>query len=286
MNIFDKRPLCLILCIGLCGFFLYSLDIPILRIGILCISILLLIISLFLRKHRDKRTLLIFVSAILILSALLSFLYFDCYFNAYDLYDDEVKIEGVVIGINETSSYTTRLLVNVENLNDKHGKFYSVYAYVKKSEAKGVIEGTRVSFYAMFEGFSDESRSYNISKGINAYASDVREFQIVEYTSGGLTMLVSKAREYVTRYIISKSDKDTGAIVSALLLGERDYLPSQLRLDFKRIGISHILALSGMHLAILSLGIEKLLLLFKIGKKKRIIITVIFVCLYMAFTGF
>lgn len=286
MNIFNKRPLCLILCIGLCGFFLFSLDIPIIRIGLCCISLLLLIICLFLRKRRSKQILIALVSFALILASLLSYLYFDCYFNAYDIYEDEVKIEGVVIGVSESSSYTTRLHVNIERLNDKYGKSYSVYAYVKKAEAKGVVEGTRVSFYALLEGFSDESRSYNISKGINAYASDVRDFKIIEYTSGDLTTLVSKAREYVTRYIISRSDKDSGAIVSALLLGERDYLPSQLRLDFRRIGISHILALSGMHLAILSLGIEKLLMLLRIGKKKRIITTVIFVCLYMAFTGF
>lgn len=286
MNIFYKRPLCLILCIGLCGFFLFSLGETVLRIGMIAISILLLIISLFLWKNKSKRTMIAIISIVLFIACLLSYMYFDGYFNAYDLYEDEVEIEGVVVGISESSSYTTRLHVNVEKINGKYVHDYSFYSYAKKTDAKNVIEGTRISFYAFLEGFSDESRSYNISKGINAYASDVRDLKIIEYTNGGLTGLVNRAREYVTRYIILKSDKDSGAIVSALLLGEKDYLPSQLRLDFRRIGISHILALSGMHLAILSLGIEKTLLLFRIGKRKRIVITAIFVCLYMAFTGF
>lgn len=220
------------------------------------------------------------------LSSFLSFIYFDTYFKAYDLYDGEVEIVGVVESVSESSSYTTRLQVNVEKINGKGGKGYDFYAYAKKTDAKGVIEGTRISFSATLDGFSDESENFNIANGINAYASDVSNLKVIEYTNGGIKGLFARAREYLTRYIISKSDKDTGAIVSALLLGQRDYLPDQLRLDFRRIGISHILALSGMHLAILSMGIEKLLSLFAIEKKTRVTVTAVFVLIYMAMTGF
>ena len=82
------------------------------------------------------------------------------------------------------------------------------------------------------------------------------------------------------------TDSESGALLAALLFGERDYLSDQLRLDFQRIGISHILALSGMHLAILSIGIGKLLSLFGVKKKTRVAITSIFILMYMALTGF
>ena len=173
----------------------------------------------------------------------------------------------------------------MESINGEQTRGYHFYAYPTKTDAKGVIRGARICFKTVLDGFSDESYTYNISNGINAYAGDVKDLKILEYTST-LSLKFEKLREYLTRYTINLSNSETGAILSALLLGERDYLPDQLRLDFKRIGISHILALSGMHLAILSLGIGKALSLMGIRKKTRVAVTGVFVMIYMALTGF
>ena len=285
MNIFEKRPLCLILCVGLCGFLLFSFENTILKAIVIISAILLPIISLFFRKDKGKKIILLIMSGALLLASLMSFLYFDLYFKAYNLYEDRVEIIGVVEEVTNSSSYTSRLKLKVETIDGKAAN-YRFYVYPTKTEAKGIVEGTRIGFTAELDGFSDESYTYNIAKGINAYASDNSEIVILDQNVGGISATASRIREYLTRYTISLSDQKSGAILSALLLGERDYLPDQLRLDFKRIGISHILALSGMHLAILSLGIGKALTLLKIKKKTRIAITAIFVLLYMALTGF
>ena len=285
MNIFYKRPLCLILCIGIGGFFLFTIDNPLLRIGLIASAVLLCILSFILQKDKYKQILLRLISGVILLSSLLSFLYFDLYFKAYEVYDERVEIVGTVEEVSASSSYTLRLKVKAESIDGKQTS-YRFYAYPTKTEAEGVIEGARIKFSAELDGFSDESYSYNVSNGINAYASNVENLEILEYTSGGINGQLKRIREYITRYVISLSDRDTGAILSALLLGERDYLPDQLRLDFKRIGISHILALSGMHLAILSLGIGKALTFLGVKKKPRVLITAIFVFLYMALTGF
>ena len=285
MNIFEKRPLCLILCIGICGFLLFSFESIALRLVVICLAALLGIFSAILRKDKRKRNILLASACILILASLLSFIYFDLNFKAYDKYEGEIEVVGVVEDVSESSSYSLRLLVKVEKINGKSSRGYHFYAYPTKTEAKGVIKGARISFKTVLDGFSDESYTYNISNGINAYAGDIDDLKILEYTST-LSLKFEKIREYLTRYTINISNADTGAILSALLLGERDYLPDQLRLDFKRIGISHILALSGMHLAILSLGIGKALSLCGVSKKKRVAIIATFVMLYMALTGF
>ena len=285
MNVFEKRPLCLILCIGLCGFFLFTLDIWLLRVSLIIVAILLGFLSLILRIDKYKKTIILFSTIIILISSIFSFVYFDLFFKIYDRYDEPVEIIGVVEDVSESSSYTTRLLIKTESIDGKARK-YKLYAYPTKKEATGIIENTRISFTATLGGFSDESRFYNFAKGINAYANDTESITILEYTNGGLPGVLKHLKEYLARYTISLSNKDTGAILSALLLGERDYLPDQLRLDFKRTGISHILALSGMHLAILSVGIGKALALLKVKKKPRVAITALFVFLYMALTGF
>lgn len=286
MNIFEKRPLCLILCISLCGFLFFTFDNTVLRVTLIAIAILLCIISFILRINKDKRFLMRASAIAIIISCALSFLYFERYFKAYNAYDERIEVVGVVEDVSESSSYTQRLLVKAEKINGKGGKGYKFYAYPTKTEAKGIIQGARISFTAKLDGFSDDSYTYNISKGINAYASDVEDLKILEYTKGSVAVRFERFREYLTRYTISISDSDTGAILSALLLGQRDYLPDQLRLDFKRIGISHILALSGMHLAILSMGIDRALLFLRVKKKTRIATISSFVLLYMAITGF
>lgn len=74
----------------------------------------------------------------------------------------------------------------------------------------------------------------------------------------------------------------TTAVISAMTLGVKDSLPASLRKDYSLAGASHILALSGMHLA----TIFMLLTLFMRRRKPYtscIILTVMWI--YVAFTG-
>lgn len=285
MNIFNKRPLAMILCIGLGGFLLFTVESPMLRLVLLVLSFLPLILSFILRRSTVNPAFLRIISATLLLSFLLSFTYFDLNFKLYKRFDDEVKIVGVVEEVSQSSSYTMRLTVKTESIDQKRVSSH-IYAYPTKIESAGITEGSRIGFFATLGGFSEESAVYNISNGIGAYANDIREIEILERDQGGLSSKFKHLRSYLSRYAIMISDSESGSLLCALLLGERDYLPDQLRLDFRRTGISHILALSGMHLAILSIGIGKLLTLFNIKKKARLVIVSVFVIIYMTLTGF
>ena len=285
MNIFEKRPLSLILCIGLCGFFLFTFESIVLRSILIILSFLPLIISRLFNFNNRRQFVSQAVCISLILSFLLSFFYFDCWFKAYEKFEGEVQIEGVVEDYSLTNSYTKRLTVKVKSINGRNARGYKFYAYASKSDADNIICGTEIKFNATLTGFSEESKSYNISKGINAYASDVNNIEIIGYKNKSIRSVILQYRNYLARYLIMLSDSESGAILGALLLGERDFLPNQIRLDFKRIGISHILALSGMHLAILSLGIGKILSALRIKKKTRLIIINLFIFVYMIITG-
>lgn len=76
-----------------------------------------------------------------------------------------------------------------------------------------------------------------------------------------------------------------GGLLLALLCGAKEYTSSDISLSFKNAGLSHILALSGMHLSMFS-GIA---LFFgnKIGRKKlTFIIRVIALTIFVWFAGF
>ncbi len=286
MNIFRKRPLSLILCIALGVFFLFTFKSKALRISLLIISVLPLIISLISRFKFGNKILLRAITVVSLLAITFSYTYFDLYFSSHDRFEGVVTITGTVTDVRPASSYSTKLTVKTDNINGKPFSRYGITLYLSKSEAASMPEGTKIKFNATLHAFSKESKSYNTSIGISSYADDIENLQIVSRSAGGITQRLARYKEYLSRYIIISTDSESGALLAALLFGQRDYLSNQLRLDFQRIGISHILALSGMHLSILSIGIGKLLSVFGVKKKTRVAITSIFILFYMALTGF
>ena len=286
MNIFRKRPLSLILCIWLGVFFLFSLQESMLRWALVLISILPLIFSLVFNFENRGKIILRVISGVSCLAMLFSFCYFDIYFYPNNYFGESVKIVGTVTDYSASSTYSTKFTLETESINDNPFLRYKINLYLPKSDAGEIIEGTRISFNANLQESSKESKSYNTSIGISGYADNVGNLEILEQTNGGIKGVLSRYKEWLSRYVTMLTDSESGALLSALLLGQRDMLSGQVRLDFQRIGISHLLALSGMHLAILSLGLEKLLSALGVKKKTRLALSSAFIIFYMALTGF
>ena len=71
-------------------------------------------------------------------------------------------------------------------------------------------------------------------------------------------------RDEIRRRILKAFKRPTGALLMALVIGETGYLPDKVREDFSASGTAHLLAVSGAHLAFVSLfvfGLVRLLLL-------------------------
>lgn len=118
--------------------------------------------------------------------------------------------------------------------------------------------------------------------GLRSYEDDLTR------QSGAATpyTLFYNARKSVTDRFSSLLSDDSAAYLSCLLLGERDGLPAEIKSDFTDLGISHLLAISGMHLGILIGGLLALLRLFRLHKSVRNILAVIAIFLFAALTGF
>lgn len=266
-------------------------DYTFIRIIGISIPALLLVFTLIVPKiFRDKTVILRICSIFAIASMAFSFIYFDLWFKAYDRYDGEVKIVGTVEEI-ERHSYTTEILIKTDSINNTAFSNYKLIAYVNHELYYGYSIGSTVEFTGVIESFSSSDssfdlESYNFSNGVSGVTSDVSDFKILDNGETTFSHRLWTFRQKICRRLIISSNSDVGGLLAALLLGEKSYLPTGTKLDFSRIGISHVLALSGMHLAILALGFSRLLAFFKIGKKSSTLITVIFTFLYMAVTGF
>ena len=67
------------------------------------------------------------------------------------------------------------------------------------------------------------------------------------------SLLQDRLREAVTASLSARiASREASSLVSALLVGERGNLPQEVRRSFRDTGTSHLLALSGLHVGILS----------------------------------
>ncbi|MDR2964266.1 MAG: competence protein ComEC family protein [Treponema sp.] len=113
-----------------------------------------------------------------------------------------------------------------------------------------------------------------------------------EWTFSANTIFVVKPAPPVERMrtgirikLIEKADsKEWGALALALLLGIKDNLDSDLSDMYRKAGCSYILALSGMHLAVLA-AIIAFLLKPLLGLKPASIAGAVIICLYCFLTG-
>ena len=284
MNIFDKRPLFLMLCVGIGGFVLSSL----IHVYVAIASIVLLILSIVFRFFY-KTNLLIVISVFLILCIAYSAAYFGTWFHVYERFEEEVEIHGTVVSHSQ-SDYNDRFYIRTSSIAGEPFTRYNLVLDIPRDDPGALRPGCTVHIKSTLSGFSSsdgfDAESYYFSRGISGTIDSYENMRILDYDSPTLAQRFSEMRESLVNYAILYSNRDAGTLLTALLIGERDSLSDSLRLDFTRLGITHILALSGMHLSIIAAAVNALLTLLRIGRKPRTVITVIFILLYLAFTGF
>ena len=290
MKIFDKRPLSLILCIMLGGFVFFSYAPPSYRLATPIIAVILFIISFFFfTEDKRKRLTTRFASLALLIAVLFSYVYFDVYFPIYNRYGENLEIVATVDEIDaSTSPRKVTLITKTINGVDEEG--FKLFAELGFNILTNVSEGAEVKFTGSFtdlSGAENHAAALNLkSRGYSAEVNVSSKIEVLAVNDFDSSFDLEVYRDNLARRAVLNSDADSGGLLSAILLGNKTYLNPQTALDFQRTGTSHILALSGMHLAILTLAIGNLLTLLNVNKKYRKIFEIIFVALYMALTGF
>ena len=146
-------------------------------------------------------------------------------------------------------------------------------------EATGVLTG----LYSPTLGF--DSSSYNLGKGITC-KMESSQYSVLESNPSAFYDFLDSARNFLSSRLKKVGDEDTFAVLSALILGERENLGLEVRRDFTRIGLNHILALSGMHITIVVTLIGYALVGAPIKKSLKEAILICSTLLFVGMTGF
>ncbi len=106
------------------------------------------------------------------------------------------------------------------------------------------------------------------------------------FRKNGLNVLITESREYVCKRLDNLLGEESSGLAKGFLLGERSEIPTEEIRDFRRTGLSHIFAVSGMHITILLGSLDYLLRKLLIHKHIRMVAVTAASLPMLAMTGF
>ena len=176
-----------------------------------------------------------------------------------------------------------------------------VTCVIQTEKIDGESVSTKIS-YTMHEGSDiypfDEIKvtlipkasdyDYQKSKGVFLYAFEQDNDNLIA-TGGKRNSILSVAfsvRKQMKQVLERSLDENGAALSEAVLLGDKQALPAEVRQAFNETGLSYLIVVSGMHLALVTMLLR--LLLRKLNAKPWIsfIIIAVFTLCFMAITGF
>lgn len=146
--------------------------------------------------------------------------------------------------------------------------------------ATAMAEITPLSSY----GQASQEDIYLLSCGFKATATLTDATAVEHFVSPSL--LFSRLRDTLSARLSSSLSEESGGLLSALLFGDRSGVSPVLNRDMSRIGILHLLAISGMHFTVLFIGLEKFLGKLGVGKHMRLGFVAVASVFYLGLTGF
>lgn len=236
--------------------------------------------------------------------AIIIFLIFSCIFTIYTNYlenkysdinskykDKKTTFEAIVISDKESKEYKDVYEVQII----KPEKF-KIILNIKHSGEPILLEyGDKIKFTASYEepstsrnygGFS--YMQYLKTKGITGSAN-IKPYQVEVIGKNGI-FVVNKIIHDIKKVAISKIKEilpeDTANLCTGIALGEISDLSEEIKEDFTKSNLLHMLAISGANISYMLGGIIVVVERFKIHKRWSKVFLIIFLIFFMELVGF
>ncbi len=207
------------------------------------------------RARKNTKRILLRAASWLVCGILLA-----CAFSYYT-YDIELSRINSLVGKSQTAEGTVSKIlyskpygssfVMKTRLSD--GKRVRILVASDAQVTLGTVVRCRLTLKALEK---EEDANY-LSNGI-VLRADAESTEWI--SSGGFDVEIAAARlnSRLTGILTERLGERDGGLCAALLLGNKSCLEASVRRDFRRLGISHLLALSGLHLSVITGAAAKL----------------------------
>lgn len=209
------------------------------------------------------------------------------------IYDTQEKIEitGILISPREEKEYSYQYQIKIkttkQNSQLENQVFYLSCAKTEKELPYGSyvkIEGEyqapeKQRNYGGFDG-RQYLKQKKIAGTIKAKKITIVEENKVPFYTQIFYSISKKGKQNIEEYL----PKEEASLLKGMLLGDRKDIEKEIKENFQNANISHLLAISGMHITYLVLG-TKFAFEKWLGKRKKGMLTILILVFYMNLIG-
>lgn len=232
-------------------------------------------------KNKHSKILISTIFAVMILGMAANSLYTISRISPIEKFcSDECRIVCYESAVAQKTSYGYKYKFKAESINGEDKSFKFV---VNSSSMLDFNSDEKVYIKGVLD------KNTNTSECADGYNFKVKSLKEVSPAEGERPWSIRYAAEEFRNSIIEKFKKylpeDELSIISAMLLGERSALDQDINDDFSEIGVSHLFAVSGVHVSVIGGFAYLLLSKFRINKRSASVAASVFVLFYMVLTG-
>ncbi|MBE6600635.1 MAG: ComEC/Rec2 family competence protein [Ruminococcaceae bacterium] len=291
MEIFKNRPFSLFCALFMlsstAGFFLAG-NVKLLLAAVFAGAILVVIIFFMIRKSFSFIPVLL-VSA-LVFGIASSYICFDIGYAEMRQHDGDNKtVRALVTDTSYYSDYCTSYTVRVVSID---GVKVEKLAYLTCEYRGSLVPGDLFEMRASISEPQDDTFGYShkismLADGITAViTSEEEDFQIIERNIVTPEIWFLDLNNELSVRLSRIVGGEEGDLAAAVFLADRSGVSEKTELDFSRCGTSHLLALSGLHMAIVAAIAEFFLSMLRIKRSVRCVLLAILLVFYLALIGF
>lgn len=237
------------------------------------------------RATRQDRTLPVAALSVVLAALLLLVNNHVFYAKAQILDGKTIEVSGVLCELPYENNGNCYYVIKTETVNGE------------PSELKlRLVSGTPLEFTlsdhitvtakAFLLGNTDEDiLRYYKSKTLFLGAYAPEKIQIEKSETQGLSSRVLQLRKDLTDEIISVLPNDRGGVIAGLCFGDKTYIPRNVQTGFSAAGVSHLLAVSGLHLSVWSTLLFGLLRRLRVPQRTASVLAIVFIAFFAVLTG-
>ena len=180
--------------------------------------------------------------------------------------------------------YYTLGNIKIDNIGSHHSIRIKSDVY-KNADTDDIITITDAYIYEL--GTTEQSSLYYKADNVYIGAYFSGNFSVTKASHHSLLYYLQSIRNFITEKLGENMYAEYAAVTDAILTGNKNNLDSDMMLNFRYSGISHLFAVSGFHLSLWSLLVRMMLeKIIKKRKKTVAVLTILFIVFFMALTGF
>ncbi len=279
MNLFKNRPLSLCLFCFICGLLSFYITLREAIPFYFGLLLPLFPILFFLLFKKGRRRLALFCLLFLLFGSSVGAIHYRHAFEELWETKEDLQITGEIYEIVSEGKRTDTVLVRILRIDQNEA---DLRIRLKLSSEEEVKKGDLLS--CRITDIVPTSSTYDMAKGISGSAVVNTDFPL-SFSNESAPFSFSPLRDKLSLRLQRAVPEKEGSFLCALLLGDDTNIGGNVKLSFRRSGLSHILALSGMHLALLTSSFLFLFKKIRIPRRIGVAFTILFLWGYTFLTG-